>query len=73
MRHLTFREWLEIDKDRAEAHECSHCDGSGECICECGNIHDCEECDGHGNFLYNVYEKQLEKDAKLLEEFKKRG
>lgn len=27
---------------------CDSCDGTGDCVCNCGDYHDCHACDGEG-------------------------
>ena len=33
--------------------ECTSCDGTGTCKCECGDMHPCEDCGGDGKMIQN--------------------
>lgn len=33
----------------AETQECSRCEGTGQCVCECGDEQECGECEGSGD------------------------
>lgn len=64
--------------------ECSYCDGTGLCICTCFDKHDCGYCkgsgeyecgicDGMGTTVKQIYQKQYDKETKLIELAKKEG
>ncbi len=58
--------------------KCGECGGTGYQECDLGHDHDCEECDGSGDapdpveqFMLDEYHDQVEKDAKVFENYTK--
>lgn len=73
---LSYEEWCtanpKIKKGvyAKKEEECDICDGSGECICSCGDEHDCTYCMGNGTIT--ISKRRMEDELKKLYEQEKR-
>lgn len=80
MQPKSFDQWKKDNADmlaelEANPDDCTSCDGTGNCQCDCGDQHDCAICDGTGKVnrdaAKKLYEKYLYDDKDKLERWAK--
>lgn len=52
------------EKSKDEEINCAHCNGTGECECECGHVHSCADCGGSG--LEDVEDRDVDELLKQV-------
>jgi len=71
LNHISFEEWLAINKDLKKEEECDQCNGTGYCECDCcGHEEVCGECNGKRKvdntwLLRNLYNEECAKAEKM--------
>lgn len=75
--HLTFEQWSKLNPDvvKAAEEDCSACQGTGVCDCECDGPHGCRKCQSKGKVstAYEIYADQCKADTKKWMQFTKQA